>query len=118
MDVVRQGLGAGGFDGVQAIGEHGTEDLDYLPITAGLSFELTLHTAQGRWQIPVLERRPVAQRAGFAGQDRDVMERVVDRLAAAEGTIMAGDNLTILPAFQPVGIGAYLDRTADRAGVD
>src|SRR6056297_1506658 len=118
MDVVRQGLGAGGFDGVQAIGEHGTEDVNYLPITAGLSFELTLHTAQGRWQIPVLERRPVAQRAGFAGQDRDVMERVVDRLAAAEGTIMASDNLTILPAFQPVGIGAYLDRTADRAGVD
>lgn len=49
MDVVRQGLGAGGFDGVQAIGEHGTEDVDYLPITAGLPFELTLHTAQGRW---------------------------------------------------------------------
>ena len=72
MDVVRQGLGAGGFDGVQAIGEHGTEDVDYLPITAGLSFELTLHTAQGGWQIPVLERRPVAQRAGLASQDRDV----------------------------------------------
>jgi hypothetical protein len=93
MDVVRQGLGAGGFDGVQAIGEHGTEYVDYLPITAGLSFELTLHTAQGRRQIPVLERRPVAQRAGLADQDRDVMERVVDRLATAEGTIMAGDNL-------------------------
>ena len=48
MDVVRQGLGAGGFDGVHAIGEHGAQDLDHLPITTGLSFELALHPAQGR----------------------------------------------------------------------
>ena len=50
MNVVRQGLGAGGFDGVEAIGEHGAEDLDDLPITAGLSFQLALHTAQGPWR--------------------------------------------------------------------
>lgn len=118
MDALLERLGAGGFDGVQAIGEHGPEDLDHLPVAAALSFELALHTAQGRWQIPVLERRPIAQRAGLASQDRDVMERVVDRLVTAKGTIMAGDNLTILPAFQPVGIGAYLDRTADRTGID
>ena len=38
MDVVRQRLGAGGVDGVQAIGEHGAQDLDHLPIAAGLAF--------------------------------------------------------------------------------
>jgi hypothetical protein len=75
MDVVGQSLGAGGFDGVQAIGEHGPEDLDHLPVAAALSFELALHTAQGRWQIPVLERGPVAQCAGLARQDRDAIPR-------------------------------------------
>jgi len=117
MNPMRQGLGAGTFDGINAISEHGPEDLDHLPVAARLSFELALHTAQGRWQIPVLERCPVAQSTGLAGQDRDVMERVVDRLTAAEGTIMAGHDLTVLPAFQPVGIGADLDGTSDRAGV-
>lgn len=118
MDVVRQGLRAGGFDGVQAIGEHGTEDIDNLPVTAGLSFELAPHTSQGRWQIPVLERCPIAQGAGLAGQNRDVVKRIVDRLAAAEGPFMPAYDLAVLPAFQPVGIGADLDRTADRAGID
>ncbi len=31
---------------------------------------------------------------------------------------MAGHDLTVLPAFQPVGIGADLDRPSDRTGVD
>ena len=118
MNPMRQGLGAGAFNGINAIREHGPEDLDHLPVAARLSFELALDPAQGRRQIPVLERRPVAQSTRFAGQNRDVVKRVVDRLAATEGTIMAGHNLTILPAFQPVGIGADLDGTADRAGVD
>lgn len=48
MDVVRQGLRTGGVYGVEAIDEHGAEDLDHLPITTGLSFELALHPAQGR----------------------------------------------------------------------
>jgi len=47
MDVVRQGLGAGGFDGLQPVGEHGPEDVDHLPVAAGLTFQLALHTAQG-----------------------------------------------------------------------
>jgi hypothetical protein len=46
------------------------------------------------------------------------MQRIVDRLAAAEGALMPGDDLTVLPAFQPIGIGADLDRPPDRAGVD
>jgi len=117
MDVVRQGLCAGGFDGVQAIDEHGAEDIDHLPVTTGLSFQLALHTAQGRWQIPVLEWRPVAQCAGLARQNRDVVKWVVDRLAATEGPIMAPHDLSVLPAFQAIGIGSDLDRPANRAGV-
>jgi hypothetical protein len=51
MDVVGQSLGAGGFDGLQPVGEHGPEDLDHLPVAAGLAFELALNPAQGRWPL-------------------------------------------------------------------
>jgi hypothetical protein len=88
MDVVGQSLGAGGFDGLQPVGEHGPEDLDHLPVAAGLAFELALNPAQGRWQVPVLEGGSVAQGAWFARQNRDVMKRIVDRLAATEGALM------------------------------
>lgn len=59
-----------------------------------------------------------AQGAGPARRNRDAMERVVDRLAAAERPTMTGHDLTVLPACRPVGIGADLDGTTDRAGVD
>jgi hypothetical protein len=118
MDVVGQSLGAGGFDGLQPVGEHGPEDLDHLPVAAGLAFELALNPAQGRWQVPVLEGGSVAQGAWFARQNRDVMKRIVDRLAATEGALMPPHDLTVLPAFQAVGIGADLDGPPDRTGVD
>lgn len=118
MNAVRQGLRTGGFDGVNTIGEHGPEDLDHLPVTAGLSFQLALHTAQGWWQIPVLERRPVAQCAGLARQNRNVMERVIDRLAATEGPFMSAHDLSVLPAFKAIGISSDLYRPPNRASVD
>ena len=74
MDVVRQRLRAGRFDGVQAIGEHSTEDLDHLAVATGLAFQLAPHTAQCRRQFPFLEGRAVAQRARFARQDGYVMQ--------------------------------------------
>lgn len=118
MDLVRQSFGAGGFDGLQTIDEHGAEDLDHLPVAAGLSFELALNPAQGRWQFPVLERRPVAQCAGLAGQNRDVVEWIVDRPGAAEGPIMPAHDPAVLPAFQTISIGPDLDRSPDRTGID
>mgnify|MGYP001820915604 CR=1 FL=1 len=48
IDVVRQRLRAGRFNGVDAVGEHGTEDLDHLTVATGLTFQLALHTAQSR----------------------------------------------------------------------
>lgn len=66
MDVVRQGLCAGSFNSVEPIDEDVAENIDHLPVAAGLPFQLALNPAQGRWQIPALERRPVAQCAGLA----------------------------------------------------
>ena len=60
MDIVRQRLGTGAIDGVQAVGEHGGKDLDHLPIAAGLTLQLALHAPQGDRQFPCLERCAVA----------------------------------------------------------
>ena len=84
MDVVRQGFGTGCLDGLQPVGEHGAEDLDHLSVATGLAFQLALNTPYRDWQFPVLERCAVAQSTGFARQNRDVMERVVDRPVAPE----------------------------------
>ncbi len=118
MDVVRQRLRACRFNGVDAVGEHGTEDLDHLPVATGLTLQLALHTAQCRRQIPSLEGRAVAQSAWFARQDGYVMQGIVDRVVAPEDPIMASDNLAVLPAFQPVGVSPDLDRPPDRPGID
>ena len=118
MDVVRQRLGAGGVDGVQAIGEHGAQDVDHLSVAAGLALQLALHPADRNRQVPRLERSSVAQGTGFAGQDGDVVQGVIDGFAAPEGTRVAADDSAVLPAFEPIGIGLDLDRTPHGAGID
>ncbi len=117
MDVVRQGLRAGRFDGLQPVGEHGPEDVDHLPVTAGLTFELALHTAQCRRKVPSLEGRAIAQRAGLACKDGYVMQGVVDGVVASEDTFMASDDLSVLPAFDTISVSPDLDRPPDRPGI-
>lgn len=118
MDVVGQGLGTGGINGVQAVGEHGGEDTDHLPITTRRAFELALNTADRHRQVPSLEGCPVAQRTGLAGQNGYVMQWIVDGVVAPEGPHMATDNLTVLPAFQTVGISPDLHRSPKGAGIN
>lgn len=60
MDVVGQGLCAGGFDGLQAVGKNGSEDIDHLAVTAGLAFKLFAHTPYGNGQLPLFEWSAVA----------------------------------------------------------
>ncbi len=84
MDVVGQRLGTGGFDGIDPIRQHRAQDLDHLPIAAGLALQLALHTPDGDRQVPLLERRPVAQSTRFAGENRYVMQGVVDGVVAPE----------------------------------
>ncbi len=118
MDIVGQGFGTGGFDRIDPIRQYRAEDIDHLSIAAGLAFQLAAHTPQCGRQFPRLERRPVAKGAGFAGQNGYVVQRIVDGVVAAEDTGMASDDLTVLPAFQPIGIGSDLNRPAARTGID
>jgi hypothetical protein len=67
-----------------------------------------------RRQHPILERRPVAQSAGLARQNRNVMPGIVDRLAAAVSTQMLGHHASVVTDDDPIGIGVNVDRTAGR----
>ena len=60
MDVVGKSLCTGGFDGLQAVGKNGSEDIDHLAVAAGLAFELFAHTPYGKRQFPFFERCAVA----------------------------------------------------------
>jgi hypothetical protein len=46
------------------------------------------------------------------------MQGIVDGVVAPEDPIVARDDLAVLPAFQPVGVGPDLDRPPDCTGVD
>ena len=72
-DVLRQSFGTGSLDSLQPICEDRTKDLDHLPVTTGLTLQLTLNATQRRWQFPLLEWGSVTQGAGFAHQYRKVM---------------------------------------------
>ncbi|SFN49394.1 hypothetical protein SAMN04487859_103210 [Roseovarius lutimaris] len=84
--------------------QHGTQDIDHLPVAARLAFRFAPDTADRHRQIPFLERRPVALGTGFARQDGNMMPGIEYGFAASEGPSMAADNPAILPIFQPVGI--------------
>ena len=49
MHVVRQRLRACRFNGFQSIGQDGSEDIDHLPVAAGLAFQFALNVANWRW---------------------------------------------------------------------
>jgi hypothetical protein len=71
-----------------SIRQHGSEDIDHLPFAAGLAFQLALHAAQDWRQLPFLEGSTIAKGAGLASQDGDVVQRIMDGLAAPEGCLL------------------------------
>ena len=118
MHVVRQGLGTGGVHRLNAIRQNSTQNLDHLPVAAGLALQLASHTSDRNRQFPILERRTVAQSAGFAGQNGYIMKGIIDGVVPPEGPHMATDDLSVLPAFEAIGIGSDLDRPSYGAGIN
>ena len=60
MDVVGQGFGTCGVDGINPIRQHGTQDIDYLSVAARLAFQLALDPSDCCWQFPRFERSAIA----------------------------------------------------------
>ena len=115
MDALGQRLGAGGFHGVQPVGEDRDEDVDHLAVTIIDTAQLPAHPLYRRGQFPFLERCAVPQSPRFAGQNRHVMPRIVNRLAPSEGAVMSAHHLAVLPKLHALGIRADLHGTANRA---
>jgi len=113
MDALIHGLAAGGFDGLQPFIGHAAQDLDHLPVAVIAALQLAPDRGHGGREHPVLERSPIAQRAGFACQNRHIVPRVIDRLTPPEGAGMLAHHHAILPDDDAFGVGMHLDGTAD-----
>jgi tape measure domain-containing protein len=87
-----------------------------LPVAVIAALQLAPDRGHGGRKHPVLERRTVAQRAGFACQNRHIVPRVIDRLAPPEDAGMFADHHAILPDDDPLGISMHLHRTSDHRG--
>ena len=118
VDALDDRLSAGGFDRRQSVGEHRGEDVDHLPIAVIDASELAPYALHRGWQHPILEGSAVAQGAWLAGEHRDVVPRVVERIPAAERAGMFGDDPPVLTDHDAVRIGMNFDGTPDRAGSD
>jgi len=75
--------------------EDSTEHFDELLIAVGVLLQLRANLGQGERQIPILERRAVAQGPRLAYQHRQVMPGVVDDLVTPELTRVVGHHLVV-----------------------
>src|SRR5215208_1707492 len=85
-----------------------------LPSSTLVRLRRTRSMAAGSTQS--LKGSAIAQRAGLAGEHRNVMPGVIDRLAAAERAGMLGDDPAVLADHDMVGIGMDFDWTSDGTG--
>lgn len=118
MDAMTEGFGTGGFHRRQTVSQHRVEDVDHLPIAIVGAGKPTPDPLDRGRQHPVFEGSTVAQGAGFAGEHRHIMPRVVDGIAAAKGSRVLGNDASILTDHDAIGIGLNLDRSSDCAGCD
>ena len=65
-----------------------------------------------------LNGAPLRRAPGFAGQDRQIVQRVVANTVAAEDALMRGHHLAIEADDDPIGIGPQLDRPVGGLGLD
>lgn len=117
-DAVIESFLAGSVHCREAIGRHTSEDGDHLPIPvigALQSFADLLHRG---WQNPFPERSAVAQSAGFASEDRNIVPGIIDVIATAKAGPMFGDRHPVLLDDKPISIGVDLDRATDGSRQD
>ena len=110
-DVAVQHQLAGHFQRVQANLTRHHQQFDEGAIALGLFEDAIAHKLNGDRQIPFAERHAIAQRAGFAFQDRQIMPGIADQLITPEAARVFGDH-------RAVGHDADLGRRAahrDRA---
>ena len=108
-----QGFGTSGIHRIQPVGWDHAQDLNHLAVAVRHLTKLALHTPDCWRQFPVLKGRTIPERARFSSQDRDVMQRLVNRLVAAEGSVVLPHKLTVLPELDSLGISTDLNWATD-----
>ena len=100
-------LGTGRVHRLQPVLQHRREDPHELPVAVVAGRQPGSQAAERVGQLPALEGRAVAQRAGLARQDRHVMPRIVGDLAAPVARSCArqhqelrGCSATIAPSWR------------------
>ena len=92
---------------------HWPDEFDKSAIPFGLLENAVAHALNGDRQIPLAERHAVAQRAGFAFQDRQIMPGIADQLISPKAAGMFGDHSTFGHDPHTVGRAAHRDGAAD-----
>ena len=113
-----QSFGTGGFHCIQPISRDHAQDLHHLAVAVWRVAKLALDTPYRRWQFPFLEGRTIAQSARLAGENRDVVQWVVDGLVAPKSAGVLPDDLAVLPKLDTLSIGADLNRPTNGATVN
>ena len=106
------------LDRLQPVLLNRREDPHELPVTVVATNQPSPYAAERAGQLPALEGRAVPQRAGLLRQNRHVVPRIVDDLAAPEAAGMLGDGLAVLADDDPIGVGPHVDRPPDGTGGD
>ena len=113
-----QSFGTGGFHCIQPISRDHAQDLHHLAVAVWRVAKLALDTPYRRWQFPFLEGRTIAQGAWLAGENRDVVQWVIDGLVAPKSADVLPDDLAVLPKLDTLSIGADLNRPTNGATVN
>ena len=110
-------LGQGQFHcgqhGLFVVLENQGEDVDHLPITAGLAQHLLLQLPEGRRELG--KGRAIAQRTRLALENGEIMPPVMDRswrhlVVALEYATMLAQDVALGRHDQPVRIDPQTDR--------
>lgn len=105
-DLLALGHGARLAHGLKPIESDHREDVHELAIPVGVLGQALPQSGHGRRQVPVLERRPVAQCPRLTLQRRHVVPGVIQRTAALEAAGVLANHLSIAEHHDPLGIGA------------
>lgn len=117
-DLLIERGGTGRCDGLEPVNGHHREDVDELAVPIGMLGQALAQPRHRGGQVPVLERRAVAQRPGLFLERLDVVPGVVDDLATGKAPGVLADDSACTDHHDPLGISAHRGHAAHVAALN